>query len=114
MLKAAPEESDMQKHPNEFSRRQILKFCAGRRLDAEVTAVESGYVIFLRRFSFVEACIVSEPAGRLVYDEDTGLWKLYWMTGRYRWHLYDRYGKLLPALEAMLGDKAASLFQKVL
>jgi len=104
----------MQKHPNEFTRRQILKFFSNRHFEIKVGAVENSYVIFFRRFSFVEACIVDDPAGRLVYDEVSGDWTLCWMSGCFHWHPYDRYERLDQALEAMLGDQAASLFQKVL
>jgi hypothetical protein len=111
---AALEESDMQKHPNEFTRRQILNFFSNRHFEIKVVAVENSYVIFFRRFSFVEACIVEDPAGRLVYDETSGDWTLYWMNGCFHWYPYDRYGRLDQALKAMLEDQAASLFQKVL
>lgn len=104
----------MQKHPNEFTRRQILKFFSNRHLEIKAVAVESSYVIFFRRFSFVEACMVDDPAGRLVYDEAAGDWTLCWMSGCFHWHPYGRYEKLNQALEAMLGDQAASLFRKVL
>lgn len=110
----APEESDMQKHPNEFTRRQILKFFSNRHFEVKVVAVESSYVIFFRRFSFVEACIVDDPAGRLAHDEASDNWTLYWMSGRLHWNPYDRYTRLDQALEVMLGDQAANHFQKVL
>jgi hypothetical protein len=108
------EEADMQKHPNEFTRRQILKFFSTRHFEVKVVAVENSYVIFFRRFSFVEACVVEDPAGRLVYDETSGDWTLYWMSGRLHWHPYNRYARLDQALAVMLGDQAANLFQKVL
>lgn len=104
----------MQKHPNEFTCRQILRFFSNRHFEIKVAAVENGYVIFIRRFSFVEACMVDDPAGRLVYDEASEAWTLCWMSGCFHWHPYDRYERLNLALEAMLGDQAASLFQKVL
>ncbi|HXV21458.1 MAG TPA: DUF3024 domain-containing protein [Desulfuromonadales bacterium] len=104
----------MQKHPNEFTRHQILKFFSNRHFEIKVVAVENSYVIFFRRFSFAEACIVDDPAGRLIYDKASGDWTLYWMNGCFHWHPYDRYGRLDQALKAMLDDQAASLFQKVL
>jgi hypothetical protein len=111
---ADPEESDMQKHPNEFTRRQIEKFFSTRQFEIKVVAVEKSYVIFFRRFSVVEACFVDDPAGRLVYGEASGDWTLCWMSGCFRWQPYDRYERLDQALKAMLGDQVASLFQKVL
>jgi len=104
----------MQKHPNEFTRRQIMKFFSTRDFEARVATVENSYVVFFRRFSVVEAGMVDEPAGRLVYEEGTGCWTLYWMSGSFRWHPYGRYERLDKALNAMLGDQAANLFQKVL
>ena len=104
----------MQKHPNEFTRRLILKFFTNRNLEPRVVAVENSYVIFFRRFNFVEACVVDDPAGRLVYDEVSGGWTLFWMNGCFHWHPYDRFEKLDQALEAMVSERAASLFQKVL
>lgn len=104
----------MQKHPNEFTRRQILKYFEDRFLDVEVNAVEHGYVIFFHRFSAIEACAVEDPAGRLIYDAELDRWRLYWMSGRSQWHLYDRYEKLGQALDLIVGEKAANLFHKVL
>ena len=104
----------MKKHPNEFTLHQIRKFFRGNGLEAGVNAIEGGYVVFFRRFSAIEACDVSEPAGRLIYDQGRELWKLYWMSGRSRWHIYDRYPRLEMALDEMLSDHAAHLFQKVL
>lgn len=104
----------MQKHPNEFTRRQIQKFFLTRHFEIKVVAVENSYVIFFRRFSVVDACEVDDPAGRLAYDEESGGWTLYWMSGCLRWLPYGRYERLDQALEVMLGDQAANLFQKVL
>lgn len=105
----------MKKHPNEFTRRQILKYFSDRHMEVEVTAVGCGYVIFFQKFSAIEACTVEDPAGKLVYEPGrSDCWKLHWMSGRFRWHLYRRYEKVHQALDAMLGDQAANLFHKVL
>ncbi|BCR03915.1 hypothetical protein DESUT3_09840 [Desulfuromonas versatilis] len=104
----------MRKHPNEFTRRQILKYFEDRFLNVEVNAVENGYVIFFHRFSAIEACAVDDPAGRLLYDEEQDMWRLYWMSSRSQWHLYDRYDGLRDALDLMVSETAANLFHKVL
>ncbi len=104
----------MQKHPNEFTRRRILKYFADRYLDVDVNAVDNGYVIFMHRFSAIEDCAVDDPAGRLIYDAELDKWQLYWMSGRFQWHIYDRYDQLSQALDLMCSEKAASLFHKVL
>jgi hypothetical protein len=105
----------MKKHPNEFTRRQIMKYFSDRRMEVEVTAVGCGYVIFFQKFSANEACTVEDPAGKLVYEESRPeCWKLFWMSGRFRWHLYDRYEKVSQALDVMFSDKAANLFHNVL
>ncbi len=104
----------MKKHPNEFTRKLIVHHFAKRQMEVEVNAIENGYVIFLRRFSAIEGCNVKDPAGRLVYDHGRDFWRLYWMSGRTLWHLYDRYPHLLQALDEMLSEHAANLFQKVL
>jgi len=36
----------MQKHPNEFTRRQIEKFFSSRHFELKVVAVQNSYVIF--------------------------------------------------------------------
>ena len=104
----------MQKHPNEFTRALIRKYFADRHREAEVAAIAQGYVIFFPRFSVIDACTVADPSGRLLYDPSRELWKLYWMSGRFRWHLYDRYPRLQQALEVISGEQAPSLFNKVL
>lgn len=104
----------MQKHPNEFTRRIIRKYFDDRRIAVQVNAVPGGYVVFFQHFSAVEACDVDEPSGRLVFDDRGHEWKLYWMSGTFRWHLYDRYPALDQALHVMLSEEAASHFHKVL
>lgn len=104
----------MRKHPNEFTRRKISKYFDDRCLEAQVTAVEAGYVIFFHRFSAIEACTVEDPAGRLVYDEKRDDWDLYWMSSNFRWHRYGSFETLHQALDLMFSDKAANLFHKVL
>lgn len=104
----------MKKHPNDFTRQKILKYFADRRMEVEVRKVENGYVIFFHRFSPFEDCTINDPAGRLIYDQGQDFWTLYWMSGRFRWHIYDRYPKMHLALEEMISDRAANLFVKVL
>ncbi len=104
----------MHKHPNEFTRRQISRYFSTRYLDAEVNNIQSGYVIFIHHFSAIEACTVDEAAARLIFDTEQGKWSVYWMSGRFRWHLYDRYDRLDQALDLMFSEKASSLFHNVL
>jgi hypothetical protein len=104
----------MQKHPNDFSQRLILRFFSGRGIPSKVNPVDNGYVIFFDRFSAIEACTIHDPVGRLLFDVGRGDWKLYWISSNSRWHLYDRYQRLDQALEIMFSDKAASLFHNVL
>ncbi len=107
-------ENKMEKHPNEFTRRQIARFFSDRGLEVDVNPIERGYVIFFARFSPMEARTVDEPAGRLIYHPGQDGWSLYWMSGRFRWHLYDRFPRLHQALAAMSSEQAAHLFHKVL
>lgn len=104
----------LQKHPNEFTRRVIHKYFADRQMPAQVNAVHDGYVIFLNHFSVLEACNVDEASGRLVYNESRDEWKLYWISGNFRWHLYDQRPTLNQALDVMLSEEAANHFRKVL
>ncbi|MBE0599410.1 MAG: DUF3024 domain-containing protein [Desulfuromonadales bacterium] len=104
----------MIKHPNEFTQHQIEKFFRGTGLDVEVNAIHGGYVVFFRLFSAIEACDVSDPAGRLIFDASSDFWKLYWMSGRSQWHIHESYPRLNQALAEMLSDHAAHLFHKVL
>lgn len=104
----------MQKHPNEFTRRQILRYFKDRHLDVKINTFEEGYVIFIQRFSAMEDCIVDEPAGRLAYDSDGDAWRLYWMSGTFCWHMHSRHQKLHQALDEMFTEKSCDLFQKVL
>ena len=104
----------LQKHPNEFTRRVIYKYFADHQMPAEVNAVRDGYVVFLHHFSAVEACNVDEASGRLVHNENRDEWKLYWMSGNFRWHLYEQCPTLHQALDVMLSEEAANLFRKVL
>lgn len=104
----------MKKHPNEFTRRKILQYLENRRFEGYVTVADGGYVVFFPRFSIVDGRHVVDPAGRLLYNEEYDYWKLYWMSGKNRWHLYDRYPRLHEALDEMCSDHAAHLFAKVL
>ncbi|MFA5516946.1 MAG: DUF3024 domain-containing protein [Desulfuromonadales bacterium] len=104
----------MNKHPNEFTRRLIHNYFDKRKLEVVVNAVDQGYVIFFRHFSATEACNINDPSGRLLYDDFQDLWRLYWMSGHLRWHLYDRYPQISPALDEMLSEHAGDLFRKVL
>lgn len=103
----------MQKHPNEFTRQIIRRHFVDRRIDVQVK-VAGGYVVFFNYFSAVEARNVDEPSGRLVFDEIRNGWKLYWISGNFRWHLYDRYPTLHEALSVMLSEEGANHFHKVL
>ena len=104
----------MKKHPNEFTRRRILEYFRVRSLDVDVNMVDGGYVIFLHRFSAIEARNVDDPAGRVIYEPTQDNWELYWMSGRCQWHFYDLFDRLEQALDLMYGEKAANLFHKVL
>jgi hypothetical protein len=104
----------LQKHPNEFTRRVINKYFADRQMPVQVNAVRDGYVVLLNHFSVVEACNVDEASGRLVHSEGRGEWKLYWMSGNFRWHLYEQCSTLHQALNVMLSEEAANHFRKVL
>lgn len=104
----------MIKHPNEFTQHQIMTFFRGTGLDVQINAIHGGYVVFFRLFSAIEACDVSDPAGRLIHDQASDSWKLYWMSGRLQWHIHANYPRLNMALEEMLSDHAAHLFRKVL
>lgn len=104
----------MKKHPNEFTRRQIVRHFEARHFEADVASVENGYVIFFHRFSVIEGRQVEDPAGRVLFNEENGQWRLYWMSGKNRWHIYDRYSKLHEALDEMCSEHAAHLFAKVI
>jgi hypothetical protein len=104
----------MEKHPNEFTRRIIHRYFADRSIAVQVNAVRGGYVVFFNYFSAVEACDVDEASGRLVYDDGRNEWKLYWLSGNFRWLLYGRCPTLHQALKVILSEEAANHFHKVL
>ena len=104
----------MNKHPNDFTRRQILRYFQKHHLNVDVKCVDGGYVIFWNRFSPFEGRQVEDPAGRLIYQKERDLWRLYWMSGKNRWHIYDRFPRLHEDLDEMCSDGAAHLFAKVL
>lgn len=101
-------------HPNEFIRRKIQKFFEGRFVDVNITSVSDGYVVFFNHISVFDACEVADPAAKIVYDSARDEWELHWISGDFRWHLYNAYPKMHEALETMFGDKAANLFHKVI
>ncbi len=104
----------MDKHPNEFTRLKIARFFDHHHLEADVTTVEGGYVIFFHFFSAIEARKVKDPAGRLLYSGEKQDWMLFWMSGKNRWYPYDRFPRLHEALDEMCSDHAAHVFKKAL
>lgn len=104
----------MHEHPNEFTRRILLKYFRDRSIEVSVTAIRNGYVIFFPHFSAMEACTLHDPAGKLIYDRRRDEWELHWISGNLQWHLFDCYAKLHQALDVMYGDTAPNLFHKVL
>jgi hypothetical protein len=107
-------EDEMDKHPNEFTRLQIARFFKTHHVEADVTIVERGYVIFFHFFSAIEGKRIKDPAGRLLFHEEQDDWMLFWMSGKNRWYPYDRYGRLHEALMEMCSEHAAHLFKKAL
>ncbi len=104
----------MDKHPNEFTRMQIARFFRDHHVEADVTNVEGGYVIFFHFFSAIEGRDVKDPAGRLLYLDEKQEWLLFWMSGKNRWYPYDCYARLHEGLVEMCSDHAAHLFKKAL